>query len=133
MQQFVTRGVLEQEPAGAGAQRLVDVVVEIERREHQHADGVGHVRPGEASGRFDPVEDRHADVHQHDVGSEALDDLDRVETIGGLTDHLDVGLGVEDRLEAGAHDVLIVDHDHPDRVVLPSDAVACGRVVHVSG
>ena len=56
-----------------------------------------------------------------------------VEPVGGLADHLDVGLGVEDRLEAGAHDVLVVDHDHPDRAVLASDAVACGRVVHVSG
>ena len=31
------RHVLEQEPAGAGSHRLVDVLVEVEGRQHQHA------------------------------------------------------------------------------------------------
>ena len=39
-QQLVLGGVLEQEAARAGAQRLVDVLVEVEGGEHEHARGV---------------------------------------------------------------------------------------------
>ena len=35
--------------------------------------------------------------------------------VGGLADHLDVGLRVEDHAEPGAHDLLVVGDDHPDR------------------
>src|SRR3954468_203764 len=36
--ELVGGDVLEEEPAGARAQRVVDVLVEVERREHEHAD-----------------------------------------------------------------------------------------------
>ena len=45
VQQLVAAGVLQQEAAGAGAQRVVDVVVEVERGEHEHPDRVGDVGP----------------------------------------------------------------------------------------
>ena len=38
--ELLGRDVLEQEPAGPGAQRLVDVLVRVEGREHQDAHGV---------------------------------------------------------------------------------------------
>ena len=48
--------VLEQERARPGAERLVDVLVEVERREH---DDTGRVRGGDdLPGRLDPVESR---------------------------------------------------------------------------
>ena len=74
VEQPVGRRVLEQEPAGADAQRLVDVLVEVEGREHQHR-GL-ELRVGEDPlGRLQAVELRHADVHQDDVGPPAAHDV----------------------------------------------------------
>ena len=61
-------GVLDEEPAGAGAQRLVHVLVELERREHEHPDAFQLSVLGDLSRRGEPVDVGHADVHQHDVG-----------------------------------------------------------------
>ena len=63
------RRVLEHEAARAGAQRVVDVGVEPEGGQDQHARA--WLRRDDPSGRLDPVEDGHADVHQHDVGAQA--------------------------------------------------------------
>ncbi len=41
---------------------------------------------------------------------------DRRVAVGGLADHLDVGLGVEQRLEPGPHQGLVVGQQHPDHV-----------------
>jgi hypothetical protein len=54
------------EAARARTQRLVHVLVEVGRRQHQHA-RMG-LRPGEdAPGRLEAVDVRHAHVHEHDV------------------------------------------------------------------
>ena len=47
--QVVRRGVLQQEAAGTGAYRLVDVVVEVERRQDQDLGAVGRVAADDAS------------------------------------------------------------------------------------
>src|SRR6266540_4505954 len=58
--------VFEEEAAGAGFHRVVDVFVHVEGCQHQHP---GRLRVGDqAAGRFEPVQLGHADVHQHDVG-----------------------------------------------------------------
>jgi len=47
--QLLRRDVLEQEAAGAGAERIVDVLVEVERGEHEHRDpllALGHLGRG---------------------------------------------------------------------------------------
>ena len=64
--------------------------------------------------RLDPVDDRHADVHQHDVGPSALDQRDRLGAVGGLADDLDVVAGVEDHAEAAAHERLVVGDQDAD-------------------
>ena len=56
--QLVGRHVLRDEAARAGAQRLDDVLVEAERRQHQHA------VVWQPLDRLDPVEVGHPDVHQ---------------------------------------------------------------------
>jgi hypothetical protein len=61
--------VLEQEAAGATLHRLVDVLVEIERRQDQDPRSV--VGGEDATGRFEPIELGHPDVHQNDGGMEA--------------------------------------------------------------
>src|SRR4051812_11803656 len=61
LQELARARVLEQEAAGSGAQRAVDVVVEVEGGEHEHASG-GEVLVGaDQPGRFETVEHGHAD------------------------------------------------------------------------
>jgi hypothetical protein len=60
------RGVLEQEAAGACAQRGIDVVIEVEGGEHKHPWRVR--RLAQPSRRVDAAEYRHPDVHQDNVG-----------------------------------------------------------------
>ena len=99
--------VLEQEAAGAGAQGLVDVLVEVEGRQDQHPDlarALGH----HLARGLEPVEVGHADVHEHDVGPQRARRAHRLGAVLGLAHHLDVLLGVEDHAEAGAHEGLVV-------------------------
>ena len=88
------RDVLEQEAARAGAEGVVDVLVEIERREHEHARPARPVAR-ELPGRLDPVHPGHADVHQDHVGAALATDLDSLLSVGGGAHHGEVGLGVE--------------------------------------
>ena len=90
--------VLEDEPAGTGPQRLVDVFVEIERRQDED--------PRRAVGREDaprclePVELRHADVHQDHARVEPGRLLHRLEAGARLRHDLDVLLAGEQHPEA---------------------------------
>jgi hypothetical protein len=114
--QLLGRHVLEQEAACARAQRLVDVLVEVERRQHEHGDRIA-VRFGEdPAGRLQPVEPRHLDVHEHDVGTPTERQVDGVEPVGRLAHDRDAGLGLEDRSEARAHEGLVVGDQHRDRL-----------------
>ena len=113
VRELLGRDVLEQEPGGARAQRVVDVLVEVEGREHQDLRAVAGRE--HAAGRLDAVELGHADVHQHDVGGELARLLDRLQAVGGLADDVEVVLGVEDHPEARAHERLVVGDQHPHR------------------
>ena len=68
----------------------------------------------DASGRLEPVELGHTDVHQDDRRVEARRLLDRLEPVAGLGDHLDVVLAGEEHAKAGAHHRLVVDHEDAD-------------------
>ena len=99
------RRVLEQEAAGAGAQRLDDVLVEAEGGEDE--DALARQPPR----RLDAVHARHADVHQHDVGRVGLGGRDRLLAGARLGHDLDRAGRLEHRLEAGAHHRLVVGDD----------------------
>lgn len=107
-------GVLEQEPAGAGFERPVDILVEVEGGDDHDRQGVGDVGAGEASGGFDAVHQRHSDVEQADVGAQLERQADCLAPVGGRADHFDVGLGVEQHRQPGAHDGLVVGDEDPD-------------------
>src|SRR5207247_8764718 len=82
------RVVFEHEAAGAGAERLVDVCVEVEGRQDQDA---RIVIGGEDSPRcLEAVEFGHADVHQHDRGLKAGGLLDRLQSVARLGYQVDV-------------------------------------------
>ena len=125
--ELLGRDVLEQEAAGARAQRLVDVLVEVEGGEHQHARRrVVLARVDDAAGRLDAVELGHADVHQHDVGLQPPRHLDRLQAVDGLADDLEVVLGVEDHLEPRAHERLVVGDQDADAHAVTSSALLRG-------
>ncbi len=69
-------GVLEQVADGAGAQGREDLVVAVEGRQDEHP----HVGMFDAQPlrRRDAVEDGHPQVHEHDVGSQRGDQLQRL-------------------------------------------------------
>src|SRR5208282_2679045 len=108
--QFGGGGVFEQEAAGPGPQRLVHVVVEVERGEHQHP---RPLRAGwcaeDLAGCLQPVHDRHPHVHQDDVGLQVPGLADRVGAVSSLAHHQQAWLRGEYRGEAFAHHRLVVD------------------------
>ncbi len=69
-------------------------------------------RHGYAGRRLDPVDARHSHVHQHDVGKEFDDLLDRVQPVVGLSHDLDVGLVLEHEQQAAAEQRVLVDEQH---------------------
>jgi hypothetical protein len=116
VQELAGIGVLDQEPAGAGVQGVDDVFVMVERGEYQHVD-VGEVGCfGDAAGGLEPVDVRHADVHEHDVGLGLADQVDRGRAVGGLAHHDHAGLVVDEGAEPGAHERLVVGDEDPKRL-----------------
>jgi hypothetical protein len=79
------RGVLEEEAGCPGAERVVDVLVEVEGGQHEHG-GALAVRGEETARRFDAVHGRHADVHEDDVGARGGGEVDRLASVGRLAD-----------------------------------------------
>ena len=112
--ELVAAGVLQQEPARPGAQRLEHVLVEVEGREDQHGDRIGDARPGELSGRLDAAHARHAHVHQHDVRAQPPREGHGLAPVARLAQHLDAAR-LEDHAEAVSHELLVVGDQHPQR------------------
>jgi hypothetical protein len=112
-QQLLFGGVFEQEAAGAGAERLIDVFVEVEGGQHQDPGGCVGGRD-ELAGGFKAVEDRHADVHQDYIGVQASGCLDRLAAVAGFADDLDVGLGLEEHAKAGPDQPFVVGEQDAD-------------------
>ena len=104
--------VLEQEPARPGLHRLVDVFVEVEGRQDEHARVASRV--GQPPGCLDPVEPGHADVHQHDIRTQLARQLDRLASVLRLAHDLHPRLELDDQPEAGADERLIVREQHGD-------------------
>ena len=113
LDQLLGRRVLEQEAARTGPQRLVDVLVEVERGQDQ--DPRPLVSPVEQPpGRLETVDVRHPDVHQDHVRLRLPGREHGLEPVGSLADDLDVGLGVEDHPEPGPDEGLVVDDQDLD-------------------
>ena len=111
-------GVLQQEAPGACLEGSVYVLVEVEGGDHDDRERVVDIGSGELSGGLDAIHVGHADVEQADIGSELASEGHRFASVGRLAYHLDVGLSVEDHLEPGADEVLIISDDHADAHVI---------------
>ncbi len=67
---------------------------------------------------------RHSDVHQHDVGLGTARRLDRLDAVLRLRDDAQVGGGLDDHSEPGAHERLVVGDQDPELMRRPA---ASGR------
>ena len=125
--------VLEEEPLTSGPQRLVDVLVEVERGEHEHRDGpvfclcVGQHAPG----RLEAVHARHLDVHEHDVGARGGEPGRRRRGRRAPRPRPSAGLRLEDRPKARAHQCLVVGDENGDRLIRHGLTVEAGGVARV--
>ena len=107
--------VLEQEAAGAGAQRVVDVLVHVERRQHDHP-GAGV--PGSPRIRRVASMPSMPGIRtsiRTTSGVERAAQRDRLVAVCGLAHDLEVGLDLEDHPEPGAHQGLVVGDEDADR------------------
>ncbi len=105
-------GVLQQKAARPCPQGVVDVLVDIEGGEHQHP-GPGQQRVGrDGAAGLDAAHLRHANIHEHYIGPEALGLFHSLGAVSGLADDLDALVGGEDHLESRAHEVLVVHNEH---------------------
>lgn len=93
-------------------QRVVGVVVEVERGENQDA-AAGAV--DDAPGGLDAVKDGHPHVHEDDVGRPLDGGLDGLLPVAGLAQDADVGVGSEHRPETRPDQGLIVHDQHADQ------------------
>ena len=125
----VGRRVLDHEAAGAGLHRAAQVAGPPEGRDHEDFDV--RVLLADAGRRGDPVHDGHLDVGQDDVDVAACNRLDRLASIAGLRDDLDVLFEIEHHGDGAANQSLVVRHDYPYRhasSLLGSDRLFPGRM-----
>ena len=112
-QQIDGLGVLQEEPGGAGADRLEHVLVEVERGEHHDV----HGRRATGSATIVRVAARPSTLGIRmsittTSGSSCAGELDRGRAVVGLADDLDVVLGVEQHPQTGPEQRLVVgEHD----------------------
>src|SRR5262249_6960312 len=90
---------------------LLDEVALAERGEDEDGGGAAVV---DATSRLDPVESRHLDVEDRDVGLEALDQRHRLVTTSGLPYDL-VSLFLQRLAEVEADDALVLGDDDAHR------------------
>ena len=122
-QQRLRLGVLEQESGCAGVDSRHHVLVQVERRQDDHAGlarcvSGGRFQRADAAGRFQSVHAGHAHVHQHHIGVQRFGQRHRLGAIARLPDHLYVRLGSDHHCESRSHQFLIVGDDHPNSLQL---------------
>lgn len=105
--------VLDEESARACPQRLIDVLVEVEGGQHDHTRRRFRAVQDSTRG-LETVKAWHTDVHENDVRLDLSRPFHRFEPVGGLTNHLQVVLGLKDHAESGADEPLVVSEKDPD-------------------
>src|SRR5439155_12206283 len=92
-----------------------DVLVEPERRQDDHTRAAALLRQPPRG--LDAVEDRHADVHQDDIGSSTENLIDRLRSVGRLADDVQLGIGFDDSSQPGPHERLVVREDYANHAL----------------
>src|SRR3954447_23159072 len=113
-QQLLGCAVFQQKPGRAGPQRRVDVFVEIEGGQHNDPHvGRHRVRDNPPGGR-QTVQDRHPDVHQQHIRPLLPRQHDRLLTIRGLADELQIRVKRDLHTQPVPNDGLIIGNTDPD-------------------
>ena len=110
---FRTR-VLQQETSGTGAQRVENVLTDVEGSEHHHPGRVRAERD-DPPGRLEAIHPGHPDIHEYDVRARPGHLANRRDPVLGLADHLKVGLSLDEHADTGAHQRLVIGDQDPDR------------------
>ena len=95
-------GVLEDEAAAPRGKCLEHVLVDLERDQHDDSYVRERLVGSDLAQRREPVEHRHADVHEHHVGHGRSDQVDAGRSVGRVAYQLGVGLSPEQRPEVHA-------------------------------
>ena len=103
--QIVRGGLLEQKSRRAQRCHLFDVSVIAVRGENEHL-GVGKVLAN-LPGGFQPIEQRHRDVHHHHGGAKFSGQLHGLAAGLRFADHFDVGFVFQQRPKALADDLVV--------------------------
>jgi hypothetical protein len=98
----------------APAQRLVDVLVGLERGQDDDLGPAEAVIGRDQPGRGEAVGARHPDVHQDDGRALGPGQRDRLLAVDRLAHYLDVVRRLEQHPEAGPDQRLVVGQQHPD-------------------
>jgi hypothetical protein len=77
-------GVFEEESAGSGLERTVDVFVHVERGDDDDGEWVGDVWARESAGDLDAVVLGHPDVEEADIGAQTASELEGVAPVDCL-------------------------------------------------
>jgi len=133
LSQQVRPGVFQQKSPGAGLQRAVHVLVEVESRDHDDRQRVLDIGTGELSGGLDAIDVGHAYVEQADVRAKSAGQGHCLAPVGGFADDVDAGLGFEDHPEPGPDDLLVVSDKHSDRHLARPLGSAASTVHPASG
>src|SRR4051794_17432310 len=104
---------LEHVAGGAGAQRLVEVLLGVVHRQDQHAQP--GAPPAQLVGGAQAAHARHRDVEDREVDVVLERALDRLGAVAGLGDDPQVGLRVEDEPQAATHDDVVVGEQDSGR------------------
>ena len=125
LDELVVGGLLEHVGPRAGAQRLAREGGLVLHR--QHGDLRSAARPRGSRDRVEARAARHVEVEHEHVGLVAARRADRGIDVADRRDDLEALLGVEQQLEAAAHDGVIVGEDDPDRPLPAADASIARR------
>lgn len=116
-EQFFRACVLEEEPAGAGAEGGVGVLVQVEGGQDENA---GAATGGDdVTSGLDAVHARHAYVHENDVRPQFGGLADGFGPVGGLSHHFELGHGLEQHAKAEALQIMVVDDEHRGHAAPP--------------
>src|ERR1017187_4610124 len=104
-------------------------------------DPLDHLDPGQvvvgadAPGGLQTVHSGHPDVHQHDVGARTAGQVHRLGAVDRLADHLKVIGGVDQHVEPGPDQGLVIGQQDPDHghAPCPARAGAVSSAGSVSG
>jgi hypothetical protein len=111
-QQLDVGGLLDDVAGRAGQERGAQVGRVVVHREHEHA-GARRGQP-QLLDRLSEAGSGHGEVEQHDIGRGRPGGADRLGAVPGLADRFHVGLGVDEQLQAGSENGVVVRDEDAD-------------------